>query len=214
MKRWLFKLALFLIFGAIVNVAVAWLLARFSSAAFDRSINSLREARGWAVDKGIADPLITSYYGLGIHWVVVNKQVSTTLMYGVQEPVYDYAGMEVHAGWPFVAMYEQSWIDDTTNPSYKRIYRTSVGLQSEATGYGAAIAPLRPLPLYPALPGFLINTVFYAALLWLLALAPFTARRIIRRKRGHCIKCGYDLRGTEHERCPECGYELIARTKS
>ncbi len=61
------------------------------------------------------------------------------------------------------------------------------------------------LPLRPIWPGFAINTIFYAAILWLLTLGPFNARRFIRRKRGLCINCGYDLRGAEHEVCPECG---------
>ncbi len=64
---------------------------------------------------------------------------------------------------------------------------------------------LRLLPLHPLWPGFAINTIFYAAILWLLTLGPFTARRIIRHKRNRCINCGYDLRGAEHEVCPECG---------
>ena len=61
------------------------------------------------------------------------------------------------------------------------------------------------LPLDPVWPGFAINIISYAVTLWLLALGPFTTRRMIRRKRGHCIRCGYDLRGAEHEVCPECG---------
>jgi hypothetical protein len=60
------------------------------------------------------------------------------------------------------------------------------------------------IPWRPQWPGFAINTIFYAAILWL-PFAPFVARRVIRHKRGHCIKCGYDLRGAEHEVCPECG---------
>ncbi|MEE9129392.1 MAG: hypothetical protein V3T84_05190 [Phycisphaerales bacterium] len=64
------------------------------------------------------------------------------------------------------------------------------------------------LPLRPIWLGFAINTVFYAAILWLLTLGPFTARRHIRRKRGLCLKCGYDLRGAEHEACPECGFGM------
>ena len=28
----------------------------------------------------------------------------------------------------------------------------------------------------------------------------------IRRKRGHCIKCGYDLNHAPHKGCPECGW--------
>ncbi len=57
----------------------------------------------------------------------------------------------------------------------------------------------------PIWPGFAINTIFYAAILWMLTLGPFIVRRVIRRKRGRCIKCGYDLRGAEHTVCPECG---------
>jgi len=54
-----------------------------------------------------------------------------------------------------------------------------------------------------------VNTIFYATILWLLALSPFAIRRYFRNKRGLCNKCGYDLRGMEHELCPECGGELI-----
>ena len=210
MKRWIAKLVLFLLLGAIVNVAVAWGLAGFYPATFDRTKSSLSdEARRWASDKGVPYPVISSYNGLGIRWVVVHKQVGTTMLSGgAEEPVYDYAGMVVDAGWPFVAMYEQSWIDDAASSSHRRIYRTAIGLQSEATGLAPVIAPLRPIPLNPALPGFAFNTLLYAAIVWLITLAPFTARRMIRRKRGRCIKCGYDLRGAEHEACPECGVEV------
>ncbi len=69
---------------------------------------------------------------------------------------------------------------------------------------------LRLLPLRPLWPGFAFNTVFYAVLLWILWLSPFVVRRAIRRKRGRCVNCGYDLRGTSGgggEVCPECGAE-------
>ncbi len=64
----------------------------------------------------------------------------------------------------------------------------------------------RILPFAPIWPGFAINTVFYAVLLWMLWLSPFVVRRFVRRKHGLCIKCGYDLRGAEHDVCPECGW--------
>lgn len=64
------------------------------------------------------------------------------------------------------------------------------------------------LPLTPIWSGFIVNTLFYAVILWLLIPGPFTLRRLIRRKRGLCVKCAYDLRGTEHEACPECGEEM------
>ncbi|MCH8316234.1 MAG: hypothetical protein IIA64_09700 [Planctomycetes bacterium] len=61
------------------------------------------------------------------------------------------------------------------------------------------------MPLRPASLGFAGNTFFYAAILWL-PFAPFQLRRYVRVKRGHCIKCGYDLRGDFSAGCPECGW--------
>jgi formylglycine-generating enzyme len=59
------------------------------------------------------------------------------------------------------------------------------------------------LPLRPIWPGFAINTLFYAAILWLLFAAPFALRRRRRIKRGLCPKCAYPL-GTS-DTCTECG---------
>jgi len=61
------------------------------------------------------------------------------------------------------------------------------------------------LPILPIWPGFLINTAFYAAITWLLIRGPFAPRRLIRRRRGLCVKCGYQLGHAEHGACPECG---------
>jgi len=71
--------------------------------------------------------------------------------------------------------------------------------------------PLRPLPL-----GFLLNTLIYAMIGSALLFAGTSLRRTIRRRRGQCLHCGYDLRGAppgpldapdapETVQCPECG---------
>ena len=64
-----------------------------------------------------------------------------------------------------------------------------------------------PLPVRPLWPGFAINTIFYAAILWLLFAAPGLIRRRLRHFRGRCVHCGYDLRGqpADSNKCPECG---------
>jgi hypothetical protein len=48
----------------------------------------------------------------------------------------------------------------------------------------------RIVPLHPHWPGFAINTVFYAAVLWLLFAAPFALRRWRRIRRGLCPNVG------------------------
>ena len=67
------------------------------------------------------------------------------------------------------------------------------------------LANPRVLPLRPLWPGFAVNTLFYAAILWLLTCGPFVLRRVIRHRSGRCVACGYDLGHAEHDTCPECG---------
>ena len=86
--------------------------------------------------------------------------------------------------------------------------------QNQASGFIAIpilfFEDLEPLvlPLYPIWTGFALNTIFYASLLWLIIPGPFVLRRFIRKRRGLCLKCGYDLRGVDHQACPECGEEI------
>lgn len=50
--------------------------------------------------------------------------------------------------------------------------------------------------------------MLYATVVWLIFGGLSLVRRILRRRRGLCLRCGYDLRGAAHSRCPECGDEV------
>jgi hypothetical protein len=54
-------------------------------------------------------------------------------------------------------------------------------------------------------PWWLVIVMFCAAPVWAAArwLVRFPSE--LRRRRGLCVKCGYDLRATESGKCPECG---------
>jgi hypothetical protein len=79
---------------------------------------------------------------------------------------------------------------------------------------GVFVATLA-LPLRPLWPGFAINTVFYAAILWMLFAVTGAMRGWRRAKRGLCVKCGYDLRGrgANSTACPECGAAVRAEAQ-
>ncbi len=67
------------------------------------------------------------------------------------------------------------------------------------------VKPQRLLPLYPQWGGLAVNTAFYSAIFWLAVPGPKLLRRLMRRRRGLCPMCGYDLAHHHHEICPECG---------
>ncbi len=66
------------------------------------------------------------------------------------------------------------------------------------------------LNLRPIIPGFAVNTLFYAAILWLLIAGPFALRRFLRVRRGRCPKCAYPA--GESSVCSECGKALPSLT--
>ncbi|MCH8824757.1 MAG: hypothetical protein IH984_14760 [Planctomycetes bacterium] len=243
MKRRLFKLALFLLLGAVVNVAVAWLIAvrvnvvgsgpDLIEITYENSqptgvwllsrwtqmgvtcYTSYHEYYGYAV---AYDPESDSNPIDAIHITTPSPSEVTPKWTGLRTPVS--RGIdefrEVRGwGWPCSSMWSEYFLDFSV-PA-KSGWNFTSGIDPRGLGLSSTRQYNDPfpriLPVRPIWPGFAINTVFYAAILWLLTLAPFTARRMIRRKRGCCLKCGYDLRNVEHEKCSECGKELCARAK-
>ncbi len=106
-------------------------------------------------------------------------------------------------GWPFVAM--RCEVVFPIGGAQGQEYITGGMRISPRAGALREWLSFRVLPIRPIWPGFAINTGFYAAILWPLICGPFALRRRIRRKRGWCVACGYDLRHADHDGCPECG---------
>jgi hypothetical protein len=105
--------------------------------------------------------------------------------------------LEEARGWPCFALSQATIFTDETARRTRGIgYWTTVN--SFVVGHYPK-ARVRPggvpksLPLRPLWPGFAINTMFYAAILWLLIFAPFTLRRWRRMRRGLCAACAYPV---------------------
>ncbi len=203
MKRRLTKLVLFLLLGAIVNVAVAWGCA--SSLVFGygyASYESLapetakdRIVRALDIPVSAAHELQFnggSYRSFG--WTMLKISPRSRMASG---GLAHYRLEQRSAGWPYRSLSGEWYFDEARTPLAGRS-RWLVGGEDLL------------MPMRPTWPGFVVDTVFYATLFWLLSTS-FALHRVIRRKRGRCIKCGYDLRGAEHDVCPECGHEVSAK---
>ena len=207
MRRWFTRISprraafgglLCLFLGVVTTVGVAWGIVMFvvdTSPPVSMRFNDLV----WVIDLGKREPELHLRWsnganrGLGFH--IGRMQV--TYSFGEQLSPKEVGRMDevefVEVGWPLFAMQGmRSHGPDSLGWSHPRI---------NAPNGRDLVAPLRPL-----WPGFLIDTFFYGALWFGLFLGPGAAQRTIRRKRGRCVKCGYDLRGDLDTGCPECGW--------
>lgn len=66
------------------------------------------------------------------------------------------------------------------------------------------------MPYQPVWFGLVINSVFYAIVIAIIASILRTYRHARRMKRGKCPICNYELSFDFHDGCPECGWRKVA----
>ena len=114
-------------------------------------------------------------------------------------------------GWPMLAMRYDGW---SQGKRWRFTLPQPPPAPSRIGGFDLRyVWPSGPnviLPLQPIWVGFLGNTLCYASAWWGLCSTPAPIRRWVRRRRGQCPTCGYDLRGNVAEGCPECGWRREA----
>jgi len=231
MKRWTLRIVILLLLGAIVNVAVAWGCALYVDSwtmeARSRASAYSHSHEDW-VDVSVASwigvrQIVFSHSRTALelpeeeseqhpsdlfpYWADL-EQTKTEFLAADPSTVESQAVIEgrflIAGGLPMNAL----WGD---------AFRTQWGWGFDGVRFNCGMLDLglenwhntsvpRSAPLRPIWPGFAINTVFYAAILFALCFGYVQGRRIIRLRRGRCPKCAYDLRGEMEQGCSECGW--------
>jgi hypothetical protein len=224
-RRKIAKLLLFLLAGAIINVGVAWGLTCRHGIGAEQSLAEEeclkvyghlwtdRAPDGYekVPDIGGSDERLGYWQCFMSRFVegpdidVPPEQIDAYEEDPDQTRELEYAsffsaGLPMHALWgeAFRCRMESGRVVDHDRRGILEIGPDSVGVLTKA----------RWLPITPRFPGFAINTIFYAAIVWGLFAVPGAVRRRIggvRRKRGQCAACGYSLQGIAGGKCPECG---------
>lgn len=213
MRRWFARILICLLLGVVSTVAVAW----FCFYAADHMIPRVKKwvATGDGVNAlwlrhasdGWPEPpdRHQAWEGLfasgrrvalsvgGSYWVPLDATAAEL------REIYRGGGSfdvdQIDCGFPFAGLRIESWCGSPT-----------LGFFAKTNGNdGFAVAgytlPRRVIPI-----GFAIDTLLYAAL-WLALFVGFgTARRGMRKRRGRCPLCAYNLRGDLETGCPECGW--------
>jgi len=220
MKHRLYKLGVFLLIGAIINITVALTCALWCN------INECEVLRG-------AEAQAQIDYWLKPQEYFLHFKVLRTFGFGRQDILIDvespfnaatYHGDELcvkRAGWPMLALVGYGTMDvstciakdfvhvDRTWPYHLPKWLGTKPDQRREPYPGVYV--LRFVPRKPLLIGFAVNTALFGGTSWMLICGPFALRRRLRQVRGSCISCGYDLRGAPHKLCPECDKPLKPR---
>ena len=219
MKRELLFILLALVLGAVFTIASAWAASWIGAARWAPRPGPPQVPRAWAyfTDNQALDARGFLPVGFEIinAWHLDVGSMTTLDLHREGVVTGDHSQLQtVWAGWPARSMTGEKITAMTGGEGWRAKvadvrYEAAIG-PGPLVGSSYVAHKPRLLPLRPMWPGFAINMLLYALIAWLLIRGPFVARhysrREIRRRRGRCLKCGYDLRGDYDAGCPECGW--------
>jgi len=202
MKRAITTILLCVILGIITTVGVAW-----------------GTVRSWPEPRKSIEVLDTAAF------LIRNDDQSLTLVPPDLKPPnkrrsgwINYDPESERAGWPLPTvevwdaeyhLYSNRTVSEEEKSTMRARYADFLDAHPSARAHESFptwVRQGRETGLVPILPGFIINTLFYAAV-WFCLLFGFTRlKRTIRKTRGRCPMCKYDLRGDLAGGCSECGW--------
>jgi hypothetical protein len=181
--------------------------SRWASAAPDMAINASTTRHAPVTIAGLK-PLPTS--GNAVYQVQPLKPEWPSWLPPVPSgPEHAYTGWSgLAVGWPVLCL-SARWayrFDPTTPVVLEKNWCLDVSAWAPRPSRPTLRRDWGWLPFKPIWSGFFLNTIVFGSF-WLLPLiVPRCLTRWNRRRRGHCIDCGYDLRAaSERTVCPECG---------
>ena len=221
MRRRLFTLAIFLLLGAVTTVAVAWWLS-ITITSVRPSSRSWRNVHGYYRWLEQGDLWAISLSTRGGTLYMISAQVKTPIRpigkdallpdeliprwsrfsgpFDDQEQSIQPLWHEYGHGWPVLAMSHRR---ETTLVAGKGVPTLFDSFQ--LPHWLASTGQITVVPLRVIWRGFAVDSLLYGAIWFALLFAPAMIRRFLRRRRGACPLCGYDLRHADHAACPECG---------
>ena len=203
MKRCLFQLAWLFFLGAIITVVVAFVCARWSPEVNLKLRSPAIAQATWLYlvdpnDRYLKYTQIDRYY-----FGCTVCELRATNWYSRDGQIQSGWAQVVEAGFPLRCFHG-------TRMSNEKVQRGNGTWPPPSPIYRKAVAKSqmkdRIIPFLPRWPELVINSIFYALIIFALIQIVRFGRMARRRYRQQCPLCAYDLRGDLSSGCPECGW--------
>ncbi len=218
LSRWLMHAAIIvlsLVLAAATTLAIAWQVARRAPTFDDNQVPvrwSHPSGAAWLYrrDESFGALRLRGQFATasaaGDRMVIATARLPTWSAMSVAAPRNSKitSCWEEAFGWPMPAM--MATIHDN-GMAVK--YQGVIDLGPHPTDWGMRLF----LPTKVIWTGAIVNTLLFAPLWWLIIMLPMTlllrVPRWLRKRKGRCPNCGYDLRGKLGAGCSECGWRRI-----
>ncbi|HWB18891.1 MAG TPA: hypothetical protein VG711_01210 [Phycisphaerales bacterium] len=196
------RAAVLLAAGAVVNVAVAWgcawwSLTHYAELEYGRDDEERKRMLDEALSRGFRCVVFDGAQGSLAFGIDSGQGYQKLHVFPYS--LYRYTGYhEFSAGYPCKAL-EGYWMRSTDQDPWEQVGGIAVTRPMDN-------GDRRLIPYTPMWPGFLVNSLFYGAIVWGIFAATFTMRRMIRRKQNLCSHCGYPIGVSDV--CTECGVRV------
>lgn len=223
MQRVLRSAALCLLPGTITAIALAWALPWWRPLPRDASMLVAVDGTGeYWMGPGERGPgwMAMTLYGGEAGLTEAGRALARPLPMWMdlprEGPLESRAVTAIGAGWPMIALRAEIFGVGHQEPPPGGPWHTGLGPQwvqwdswrgalgtpSPAPG---SLFKQRVVPIGVVALGLAADIAFWS-LIWALPVTVIALRRAIRRWRGRCPRCGYDLQRDLETGCPECGW--------
>ncbi len=210
MKRLLLFILLSVVLGVITSYLIAWGCALFASSP-------MKEVWLTKMDENERSWLVSQHGSAGYTYLVGGAWTYDVSAWDEREPPWWSRSLqkavpehtrfqrqtvwdcEVVAGWPVVCTRCDFTAERVRGQIVLHITR---GVESDRVLPNAVP---RIYPIDPIWRGLLANSAVFGSAWFILLGVPTMIVRVRRRRAGRCLHCGYDLRATTGDKCPECG---------
>ncbi len=211
-------IAIWLLIGAAVNIAVAWGSSLWESTRYGRVFDMTMESgcrssvapwpstppEGWSEDPRVSTFGADRPWASCTQWVSMWPMAEGSVMASMTR-TYHVTRWEV--GFPFKSLSWEGWGRMDPNGQYvaiaRPLWQQGIEVGSSSMLFGVRS---RRLPLQADWPMFGLGAMFWGALLWFVSGGLGRWCRTRRAEKGSCVHCAYDRVGLNPSTpCPECG---------